>query len=132
MARIAASFIPRLCRHLIRRASEHWFSMFCFCILNDLCVLPDSQADVIHNIGQRDIFGLKGLPLLLEFVRQTDPPPLFGHPLSHFLRDVSAHEVRCGLLAPLRGHICTTFHLKELEKRGEWDLYRERPPPLVN
>ena len=63
---------------------------------------------MVQDIGQRDIFCLEGLSLLLEFVCQADSPALLRHAISRLLGDILAHEVRCGLLAPLCGHFSGT------------------------
>lgn len=63
---------------------------------------------MLHNVGQGDIFGLEWLPLLLELVRQTDPPALVGYAITHFLGHIPAHELCGGFLAPLHvsSHVC--------------------------
>lgn len=57
-------------------------------------VSPDPEADVLQEVGQRDVFSLKGLSLLLELMRQADAPTLLGHSVPNFLGDIPTHEVR--------------------------------------
>lgn len=106
------------------------------------CVLPDTQADVVPDVGQRDIFSLKGLSLLLELMCKTDPPAFLGHSVSHFLGDISAHEVRWGLLTPVCSHFGrrATSSVDLYVKRGgdlagggtEQLLSTDLSPPFVN
>lgn len=78
-------------------------------------VSPDTESNVVQEVGQRDIFCLKGLPPLLELVCQTDTPTLLGYPIPHFLGDIPTHEVRCGFLTPLRSHFSRMPSNRELE-----------------
>lgn len=82
---------------------------------------PDSKADVFPDVGQRDIFCLKGLSLLLELVCQTDTPAILGYSISHFLGDIPTHEVRCGFLTPLCTHfIRISSNRKLIVVKKEW------------
>ena len=80
-------------------------------------LLPKSKADVLQNVGQGDVFGLERLPLLLELMRQTDPPALIGYTDSSVLGHILAHELCSGSLTPLRtGHFCWRIPVKMMQE----------------
>lgn len=100
-------------------------------------VSPDSKADVLQDVGQRDVFCLKGLSLLLELMCQADTPALLGDSISHLLGDIPTHEVRCRFLTPVcshRGRIpsCTELTVVNGSKTTLGMTNREVSPPLVN
>lgn len=69
-------------------------------------VSPDPEADMLQNIGQRHVFGLEGLPLFLELMCQADPPALLRQPVPSLFRDIPAHQLCCGFVAPFCRHAC--------------------------
>lgn len=69
-----------------------------------MSVSPDPKANVLQNVGQRYVFGLEGLPLFLELMRQADPPALVGHRVSSLLGDIPAHQLCGGLVSPFCSH----------------------------
>lgn len=82
---------------------------------------PNSKADVLQDVGQRDISCLKGLSLLPELVCQADSPTLLGHSISHLLGDVPTHEVRCAFLTPLCSH-----SLQDMQQQQNCSSKREQ------
>lgn len=100
-------------------------------------VSPDSKADVLQDVGQRDVFCLKGLPLLLELVCQADTPALLGDSISHLLGDIPTHEVRCGFLTPVCSHrsripSCRELRVVNGSKKTLGMTNRGVSPPFVN
>ena len=103
-------------RHKYFTSAQSTARMNAFVLFSTLTanISPDSKADMLQDVGQRDVFCLKGLPLLLELVCQADTPALLGDSISRLLGDIPTHKVRCGFLTPVCSHCSRIPSCREL------------------